>query len=288
MLQGYLNHLTWRNFIGSTGKRLGRICFRQLPEILYGSLPIWLRVPLSIATQSSGEMIGKEVTLWAITPNANQISHDANTSSSTYIEDTGFVIVDPTPDEIKRHFPHLNPDEDFVILSATLNVEPPPDNVAAAISESRSYLLSCIQEIRDTAMHRVMTITGADIAEKTGGAISSALTTTLFVLIMGPPSLCALPIVLVLEGGIKSIGAYVSREVFKKYQEQIELEMLTDLSRSLKLFQINDTEIQSGDELSAEIQITPFKDAWTATPPKIEPYKIIECYPEEGGPNLKN
>lgn len=220
MINGYVKQLTWRKFLGSAGKRIGSTCVQLLPNAIISTLPLWLRIPITFATQTSGQYVGKELVLWAISPTPPS---KPPPEKEIYID--GFLVIDPD-EEMKlesfiNEFEIVEPDNNLMIINATLPDQTPNPEIVSYTSACKQYLTDASKSAAHSAMNYVVTMTGADLAEKTGATISSLLATTTFVLVMGPPSLCALPLVFVFEGSVKSMGAYFSRELYEHYSPSL-------------------------------------------------------------------
>ncbi|MFO1259014.1 MAG: hypothetical protein U1E78_11480 [Gammaproteobacteria bacterium] len=221
MINGYIKQLTWSKFLGSAGKRIGSACVRLLPNAIISTLPLWVRIPITFATQTSGQYFGREFALWVISSNTTTI---AGPEKEIYID--GFLVVDPD-EEIKiqslmDEFEIIDPDDDeLMIINATLPDQTPNPEIVSYTSSCKKYLVNASKSLARSGVSYVVTMTGSDIAEKTGAAISSAVATTTFVMVMGPPSLFSLPLVFVFEGTAKSMGAYFSRQLYEYYSSSL-------------------------------------------------------------------
>lgn len=216
MINGYIKQLTWSKFLGSAGKRIGNACVQMLPNAIISTLPLWLRIPITFATQTSGQYLGKAITLWAISP---ATTTKPPSEKEIYIE--GFLVIDPDKEmkiqSLIDEFEIMDPSDDLMIINATLPDQSPNSEIVSYTSACKEYFIKISKSLTHSAMNYVVTTTGADIAEKTGATISSVLATTTFVMVMGPPSLLAMPLVFVFEGSAKSMGAYFTRQLYEHY-----------------------------------------------------------------------
>lgn len=277
MLIEFLKQVTLNNVLASTVKRFGLYAAEYMLVNLVA--PAWMATPLRYSLLSATGTASKQLFWWAITPRAQ-----------TPLLEEPLVFIGDEESLESLEFVVVNPNESGYTLSfKTINTKIKQSAIAVA----------------NGVGNYIVNVTFNDLLEGTGATVGSSVAAGAFVIFMGPPSLLTLPAYFVMEGPIKSFGAFCGRKLgrdvigekaakpalkafFKPNSiQQGNAETVDDLDALAKrLEQLN---LISTEEIIDSFELIALDDEEPLPKAKLkiaQPFEIIDDYdPSAAGPS---